>query len=46
LITTPFGTSNVWRYEWMSHSIVLWISHYWSSPRVLINNKDCKQPYM
>ena len=47
--TTPFGTQlNVYAegYEWMSHSIVPLdfhtIDHH---PRVLIGNKDCKQPY-
>jgi glutamate synthase domain-containing protein 2 len=47
--TTPFGTQlNVYSegYEWMSHSIVPHdfhaIDHH---PRVLIGNKDCKQPY-
>ena len=47
--TTPFGTQlNVYAegYEWMSHSIVPkdfhTINHH---PRVLIGNKDCKQPY-
>jgi glutamate synthase domain-containing protein 2 len=47
--TTPFGTQlNVYAegYEWMSHSIVPLdfhtIEHH---PRVLIGNKDCKQPY-
>lgn len=47
--TTPFGTQlNVYAegYEWMSHSIVPLdfhkIDHH---PRVLVGNKDCKQPY-
>ena len=47
--TTPFGTQlNVYAegYEWMGHSIVPRdfhsINHH---PRVLIGNKDCKQPY-
>lgn len=47
--TTPFGTQlNVYSegYEWMSHSIVPQdfhtIEHH---PRVLVGNKDCKQPY-
>jgi len=47
--TTPFGTQlNVYAegYEWMGHSIVPkdfhTINHH---PRVLIGNKDCKQPY-
>jgi glutamate synthase domain-containing protein 2 len=47
--TTPFGTQlNVYAegYEWMSHSIAPLdfhtIDHH---PRVLIGNKDCKQPY-
>ena len=47
--TTPFGTQlNVYSegYEWMSHSIVPLdfhkVDHH---PRVLIGNKDCKQPY-
>lgn len=47
--TTPFGTQlNVYAegYEWMSHSIVPKdfhsINHH---PRVLIGNRDCKQPY-
>jgi glutamate synthase domain-containing protein 2 len=47
--TTPFGTQlNVYAegYEWMSHSIVPLdfhaVDHH---PRVLIGNKDCKQPY-
>lgn len=47
--TTPFGTQlNVYAegYEWMNHSIVPLdfntIDHH---PRVLVGNKDCKQPY-
>ena len=47
--TTPFGTQlNVYAegYEWMSHSIVPLdfhkVEHH---PRVVIGNKDCKQPY-
>lgn len=47
--TTPFGTQlNVYAegYEWMSHSIVPMdfhtIDHH---PRVMVGNKDCKQPY-
>ncbi|HTJ53033.1 MAG TPA: FMN-binding glutamate synthase family protein, partial [Cyclobacteriaceae bacterium] len=47
--TTPFGTQfNVYAegYEWMSHSIKPLdfhkIDHH---PRVLVGNKDCKQPY-
>ena len=47
--TTPFGTQlNVYSegYEWMSHSIVpldfLKVEHH---PRVLVGNKNCKQPY-
>jgi glutamate synthase domain-containing protein 2 len=47
--TTPFGTQlDVYAegYEWMSHSIVPIdfhkIDHH---PRVLVGNKDCKQPY-
>ena len=47
--TTPFGTQlNVYSegYEWMSHSIVPLdfhtVNHH---PRVLVGNKDCKQPY-
>jgi glutamate synthase domain-containing protein 2 len=47
--TTPFGTQlNVYAegYEWMSHSIVPRdfhsINHH---PRVLVGNRDCKQPY-
>lgn len=47
--TTPFGTQlNVYAegYEWMSHSIVPLdfhaVDHH---PRVLVGNKDCKQPY-
>src|SRR3989337_3681443 len=47
--TTPFGTQlNVYAdgYEWMSHSIVPLdfhtVEHH---PKVLVGNKDCKQPY-
>lgn len=47
--TTPFGTQlNVYAegYEWMSHSIVPVdfhnIDHH---PRVVVGNKDCRQPY-
>lgn len=47
--TTPFGTQlNVYAegYEWMNHSIVPadfhTVDHH---PRVLVGNKDCKQPY-
>jgi glutamate synthase domain-containing protein 2 len=47
--TTPFGTQlDVYAegYEWMSHSITPKdfhkIDHH---PRVLVGNKDCKQPY-
>ena len=47
--TTPFGTQlNTYAegYEWMSHSIVPLdfntIDHH---PRVMVGNKDCKQPY-
>lgn len=47
--TTPFGTQlNVYAegYEWMSHSIVPRDFHSMNHhPRVLIGNKDCKQPY-
>lgn len=47
--TTPFGTQlNVYAegYEWMSHSIVPLDFHKMDqSPRVMIGNKDCKQPY-
>jgi glutamate synthase domain-containing protein 2 len=47
--TTPFGTQlNVYAegYEWMSHSIVPLDFHKVDhSPRVLVGNKDCKQPY-
>ena len=47
--TMPFGTQlNVYAegYEWMTHSIVP-IGHHdvVQDPRVLIGNKDCKQPY-
>ncbi|HEX8039073.1 MAG TPA: FMN-binding glutamate synthase family protein [Chryseosolibacter sp.] len=47
--TTPFGTQlNVYAegYEWMGHSIVPIdfhkVEHH---PRVLVGNKDCRQPY-
>ena len=47
--TTPFGTQlNVYAegYEWMNHSIVPLdfhaVDHH---PRILVGNKDCKQPY-
>ncbi|HEX6227794.1 MAG TPA: FMN-binding glutamate synthase family protein [Chryseolinea sp.] len=47
--TTPFGTQlNVYAegYEWMNHSIVPLdfhaVDHH---PRVVVGNKDCKQPY-
>jgi len=47
--TTPFGTQlSVYAegYEWMNHSIVpldfQTVEHH---PRVLVGNKDCKQPY-
>src|SRR5687767_15967752 len=47
--TTPFGTQlDVYAegYEWMSHSIVPLdfhaVDHH---PKVLVGNKDCKQPY-
>jgi glutamate synthase domain-containing protein 2 len=47
--TTPFGTQlNVYSegYEWMSHSIVpLDFQKVEHHPRVLVGNKDCKQPY-
>jgi glutamate synthase domain-containing protein 2 len=47
--TTPFGTQlNVYAegYEWMSHSIVPIDFHKVDhSPRILVGNKDCKQPY-
>lgn len=47
--TTPFGTQlNVYSegYEWMSHSIVPIdfhkVEHH---PKVMVGNKDCRQPY-
>lgn len=47
--TTPFGTQyNVYAegYEWMSHSVVPLdfhtINHH---PRIVVGNRDCKQPY-
>ncbi|MBL7859132.1 MAG: FMN-binding glutamate synthase family protein [Cyclobacteriaceae bacterium] len=47
--TTPFGTQlNVYAegYEWMSHSVVPHDFHKMDhQPRVLVGNKDCKQPY-
>ncbi len=47
--TMPFGTQlDVYQegYEWMSHSIAPKDIHTLDhSPRVLIGNKDCKQPY-
>ena len=47
--TTPFGTQlDVYSegYEWMSHSIVPLDFHTVDpSPKVLVGNKDCKQPY-
>jgi glutamate synthase domain-containing protein 2 len=47
--TTPFGTQlNVYAegYEWMSHSIVPVDFHKVDhSPRVMVGNRDCKQPY-
>lgn len=47
--TTPFGTQlDVYAegYEWMSHSIAPLDFHTMDHhPRVLIGNKDCKQPY-
>lgn len=47
--TMPFGTQlDVYEegYEWMSHSIAPKDFHKLDhSPRVLIGNKDCKQPY-
>jgi glutamate synthase domain-containing protein 2 len=47
--TTPFGTQlNVYAegYEWMSHSIVPLDFHKIEhSPRIVVGNKDCKQPY-
>jgi len=47
--TTPFGTQmNVYRsgYEWMDHS--MYANHtkeVGEFPRVIVGNKDCKQPY-
>ena len=47
--TTPFGTQlNVYAegYEWMSHSIAPLDFHKLDHhPRILVGNKDCKQPY-
>jgi len=49
LDTMPFGTqSNVYEegYEWMTHSISPKDFHKLNhNPRVVIGNKDCKQPY-
>lgn len=47
--TTPFGTQlNTYAegYEWMNHSIVpLDFNTIGHHPRILVGNKDCKQPY-
>lgn len=47
--TTPFGTQyDVYAegYEWMSHSIVPIDFHKMNHhPRVVVGNRDCKQPY-
>ncbi|MBX3239624.1 MAG: FMN-binding glutamate synthase family protein [Chitinophagaceae bacterium] len=47
--TMPFGTQlDVYAegYEWMSHSIVPKDFHKMDlDPRVMVGNKDCKQPY-
>lgn len=47
--TTPFGTQlDVYAegYEWMSHSITPKDFHKMDHhPRVMVGNKDCKQPY-
>lgn len=47
--TMPFGTQmDVYKegYEWMTHSIAPKDFHKMNhSPRVLVGNKDCKQPY-
>lgn len=47
--TTPFGTQlNVYSegYEWMAHSIAPLDFHKMDHhPRVMVGNKDCKQPY-
>lgn len=49
LDTMPFGTQmNVYAegYEWMTHSISPKDFHKMNhNPRVLVGNKDCKQPY-
>ena len=49
LDTMPFGTQmNVYAegYEWMTHSIAPKNFHEMNhDPRVVIGNKDCKQPY-
>ena len=47
--TAPFGTQmNVYRsgYEWMDHSMYAKLSKEGEEfPRVIVGNKDCKQPY-
>ncbi|HYF70879.1 MAG TPA: FMN-binding glutamate synthase family protein [Ohtaekwangia sp.] len=47
--TTPFGTQlDVYSegYEWLSHSIAPLDFHILEHhPRILVGNKDCKQPY-
>jgi glutamate synthase domain-containing protein 2 len=49
LDTMPFGTQmNVYAegYEWMTHSIASKDFHKMNhNPRVIVGNKDCKQPY-
>lgn len=49
LDTMPFGTQfNVYEegYEWMTHSIAPKDFHKLNhDPRVIVGNKDCKQPY-
>lgn len=49
LDTMPFGTQmNVYSegYEWMTHSIAPLDFHKMNhNPRVMVGNKDCKQPY-
>src|SRR5690606_13567950 len=49
LDTMPFGTQlDVYSegYEWMSHSVApIDISLIVQHPRVIVGNKDCKQPY-
>ncbi len=49
LDTMPFGTQfNVYEegYEWMTHSIAPKDFHKLNhDPRVMVGNKDCKQPY-